>query len=623
MIVYSNTISGFNHDVDQGIIAEKVHNELNQKGFYNSINEIRSWENSLFYMKNVLYSPSINQDLNIAIEYNIPNTSKRVDFLISGYTYTENPIVLIIELKQWEKAERTSREDIVTTYLGGSNRAVTHPSYQAYSYAKTISNFNSYIGDNNIEIKPSAYLHNYKEEYRSELENDLYTPIIKKAPIFLKKDTIKLREFISSNVKKSDQGKLLYEIDHGKIRPSKALQDAISSMLSGNDEFYMIDEQKVVFSTVKTLVEKAIINEEKYTILVEGGPGTGKSVVAINLLAEFRHKIVNYVTKNSAPRSVYFDILRKDKYSLNYIKNLFKGSGSYFNSSKNEYDLLIVDEAHRLNEKSGLFANMGENQIKEIINASKVSVFFIDEDQIVTTKDFGSINEIKKQAKELGSMIFYGEDYNLTSQFRCNGSDGYLAFLDDLLQIRDTANYDGFDGDYDIKLYTSPTEMKEDLKKLNEINNKSRIVSGYTFDWVSKSNNDIDVFDIELKDDFKAKWNFSNTQTWAIDKDSFDQVGCIHTSQGLEFDYVGVIIGKDLVYRDNKVITDYTKRAKTDQSLKGIKKNNNFVLADKIIRNTYRTLMTRGQKGCYIYCEDENLSKYIEFRLNKVLKKNN
>lgn len=619
MIVYTNTINGFNSDVDAGLIADKVHDKLNQKGFYNSLQEIRSWQNSLLFMKNVLYTPEINQELHVAIEYNIPNTSKRVDFLISGISEQDESKVLIVELKQWEKAERTSREDLVTTYIGGANRAVTHPSYQAYSYAKTITNFNSYIDDYNIQIIPSAYLHNYKEEYRNEIDNSLYKNIIKQAPIFLRRDTQKLREFITKHIKKSDQGKLLYEIDHGKIRPSKALQDAISSMLEGNEEFYMIDEQKVVYSTVKALVDRAIKMDEKYTIIVEGGPGTGKSVVAINLLANFKDRLVNYVTKNAAPREVYFDILRKDKFKLNYIKNLFKGSGSYINSKRNEFDLLIVDEAHRLNKKSGLFANLGENQIKEIINASKVSVFFIDEDQIVTTKDFGSIQEIKKQATKLGSKLFFGDEYNLTSQFRCNGSDGYLAFLDDVLQIRQTANFDGFDGDYDIRVYDSPLTMKQDLEKLNKINNKARIIAGYTYDWITKNNSNEDIYDIELKDGFKAKWNFSNTKTWAIDEDSFDQVGCIHTSQGLEFDYVGVIIGKDLIYKNGKVETDYLQRAKTDHSLKGIKTTKNFELADRIIRNTYKTLMTRGQKGCFIYCEDTALSQYLKLRLQNRL----
>lgn len=616
MIVYTNTINEFNNDVVSGLIATKIQDKLIDSGYsHSSDSEFRSWENSLLHMQMVLNDNSVNQELHVAIEYNIPNTSKRVDFIVSGLDEHDKPKVVIVELKQWEKAERTSREDLVTTFIGGNIRPVTHPSYQAYSYAKTIESFNETVYKNNIKLIPSAFLHNYKEEYRKELDNYLYQDIVKVAPLFLQRDKLKLRDFITKNVKKSDQGKLLYQIDNGKIKPSKSLQDAISSMLEGNKEFYMIDEQKVAFSTVKKLVENAFKTDDKYTVIIEGGPGTGKSVIAINLLAEFKNRLVNYVTKNAAPRNVFFEKLKREKYKLNYINNLFKGSGAYVNTRKNEYDLLIVDEAHRLNERSGLFAHRGENQIKEIINAAKVSVFFIDEDQKVTTKDFGSVAEIKKQANLLNSQLFYGEDYQLVSQFRCNGSDGYLAFLDDVLGIRKTANYDGFEMDYDIKVYDDLTLMKENLSKLNEINNKTRIVAGYTYDWVTKKNPNVDEYDIVLGE-FKAKWNFSNTKTWAIDESSFDEVGCIHTSQGLEFDYIGVIIGKDLIYRNNKVITDFTKRAKTDYSLRGIKTNENYQLADTIIRNTYKTLMSRGQKGCYVYCEDKELSNYLRKRIH-------
>ena len=279
------------------------------------------------------------------------------------------------------------------------------------------------------------------------------------------------------------------------------------------------------------------------------------------------------------------------------------------------FDCLIADEAHRLNAKSGMFQNLGENQIKEIIHASKVSVFLIDENQKVTTSDIGSIDLIKYYAEKEGSTVFCGEDYNLVSQFRCNGSDGYLAFLDNLLGIKETANKT-FDFDYDIKLFSDPNKMKETLRVKNSINNKARLLAGYCYNWITKNNTSSDVYDIELENGFKAKWNFSNTNTWAIDDDTFDQVGCIHTSQGLEFDYVGVIIGKDLRYENGKVITDFTKRAKTDTSLKGIKSTKNYELADQIIRNTYRTLLSRGQKGCYIYSEDNSLLNYISEMLS-------
>jgi len=617
MIIYSGSIKDFSSNIMLGLMTDLIEKEFKIKRISSNIDsESRAWDNSLKDMALVLNDPDIDQNIKVAIEYQIPSTSKRVDFIISGKDEEDRFSAVIIELKQWEKAQKTSRRDVVTTYLGGNIRPVVHPSYQAYSYVKTIENYSKYIQDNQIDLVPCAYLHNYKEDYRDEIDNELYKHIIELSPVFLKRDRFKLRDFIKKYIKKSDDGELLYGIENGKIKPSIALQDALSSMLKGKKEFYMIDEQQVVFSTIKKVVELSQKNNEKYTVIIEGGPGTGKSVLAINLLVELRKLIVHYVTKNAAPRNVYFNKLRGEDYKLSYISNLFKSSGVYVDSKYNSIDCILVDEAHRLNEKSGMFANKGENQIKEIINASKVSVFFIDEDQIVTTKDFGSVKEIKKQAEALGSKLLEGEEYNLVSQFRCNGSDGYLSFLDDVLEIRETANYDGFDMEYEIKIYDDPNQMRDDLRGINKIANKARLVAGYCYDWITQKDSNVDLFDINLMNDFKAKWNFSNTNTWAIDEDSFEQVGCIHTSQGLEFDYIGVIIGKDLRYENNKVITDYTKRAKTDQSLKGIKTTKNYELADRIIRNTYRTLLTRGQKGCYLYCEDKKLSDYLKYRLN-------
>ncbi len=617
MIVYSGTIKSFGDDVDRGVIAEHVKEALEQRNIsHGNESEYRSWEQSLLYMKNVLDVPDIPSDLHVAIEYQIPATSKRVDFIVSGIGGDEKSNVVIIELKQWEKAQRTSREDIVTTYLAGAYRAVTHPSYQAYSYAKMIEHYNESAQEKDIHLYPCCYLHNYREAFRDEIENELYQEIVQIAPVHLKKDTIKLRAFIQKHIQKTDHGKLLYLIDHGRIRPSKALQDTIVSMIRGNQEFVMIDEQKVVYSTIKRLIAMAQETNHKHTIIIEGGPGTGKSVVAINLLAEFKDLVVNYVTKNAAPRNVYFSKLRAGKFKMNYIKNLFKSSGAFVDTPKNAFDCLIVDEAHRLNEKSGLYQNSGENQIKEIINAAKVSVFFIDEDQIVTTKDFGSVNEIVRQAELLGSKVHHGEDYRLTSQFRCNGSDGYIAFLDDLLEIRTTANQDGFEMDYDLRVFDDPVLMRDTLREFNAKSNKARMIASYCYEWQSKNRPGDDVFDIELSNGFKAKWNFGHTQTWAIDEDSFEQVGCIHTSQGLEFDYVGIIIGKDLIYRDGKIITDMNERAKTDHSLKGIKTTKDYGLADRIIKNTYKTLLTRGQKGCFIYCEDKALRAYLAKRIS-------
>ena len=627
MIIYQNSKGGFVSDVRDGMIANKIKEAFEAHNLsHNNDAEYRSWANSLQYMRNVLDDSDISDECMLAIEYQIPLTSKRVDFLIAGTDDNDNNNIVVVELKQWENSGMTSRPDVVTAFTGGAERAVCHPSYQAYSYAKIIENFNEDVYKEHICLKPCAYLHNYKEENRSNIDNKLYHEAIECAPIFLANDLVKLRKFIKTYIKKKDNIDLLMKIENGKLKPAKALQDSLASMLEGNREFYLIDEQKVAYETVKKLVEKSLRDankangvSQKYTIIIEGQPGSGKSVVAIQLLCDLIQKgySANYVTKNAAPRNVYFEKLKQNKYKLNYIKSLFKGSGSFIDVPNNYFDCLIADEAHRLNAKSGMFQNLGENQIKEIIHASKVSVFLIDENQRVTTSDIGSIELIKHFAQIEGSAVYSGSDINLVSQFRCNGSDGYLAFLDNMLEIRPTANYD-YDIDYDVELFNDPNKMRDKLRELNKTNNKSRMLAGYCYNWITKKDMHSDLFDIELENNFKAKWNFGNTATWAIDENSFDQVGCIHTSQGLEFDYCGVIIGKDLRFENGHVITDFTQRARTDTSLKGIKTTHNYKLADEIIRNTYRTLLSRGQKGCYMYCEDKELLKHM----SKMLKKN-
>lgn len=615
MIVYQGLIKDFHQDVINGIIADRIEDGFKKHGYsHNNPAEHRAFVNSLPQLDGVFDSSfGVNQDLTVAIEFQIPLTAKRIDFIICGKDDNDNKNAVIIELKQWEDIKLTNKKDVVITYVAKAYREEPHPSYQAYSYAKTIENFNETVQENNINLYPCAFLHNFKESNREKIENDRYKEIIEEAPIFLQRDRKKLADFIKKYVSKPDGGKVLYDIERGKIKPSISLQDELSKMMKGNDSFNLLDEQKVAYETILEIIRDNINDNLKHTLIVQGGPGTGKSVIAIKLLSALIKEGLNtiYTSKNQAPREVYFKKLANNDYRKSYLHNLFKGSGTFVNSNENDFDCILADEAHRLMRFSGLYGNMGENQIKEIINASKISVFFIDEDQRVTSKDIGSIEEIEYWAQKLHSTIHIGENLKLTSQFRCNGSDAYLAFLDNLLQIRPTANRTFEIDDYDIEVFDNPKVMMEELRIKNKVNNKSRMLAGYCYNWTSKK--DASAYDIIIGDDFKAQRNFSNTSTWAIDENSFDQVGCIHTCQGLEFDYVGVVIGKDLIYRNGKVLANPSARAKSDQSLKGFKNDANHQTdCEIIIKNTYRTLLTRGQKGCYIFCEDKALSEHIK-----------
>jgi Uncharacterized conserved protein len=618
MLVYHNSKKQFDKDVVLSVIADKIKKELKDKGINDeNEREFRSWENSMNFMRNVLDDRDIPLDADISIEYQIPQTSKRVDFIISGSDTNNKDNVVIVELKQWEKAEKINnlQTHSVKTYVAQALRDEPHPSYQAYSYALHIKNYSQTVEDLDIGLYPCAFLHNFKEEYRDVLNDDIYSIWYREAPFFLKSDVLKLRDFIKKYInKKSINGDLLFRIDGGRIRPAKALQDCLASMLKGNKEFTLLDDQVTIYDKCLNLMTDTEFDKEKRVVIIQGGPGTGKSVLAVNLLCDLLKRSLNvaYVTKNSAPRNCYLNILSKDDIRKRVqVKDLFRSPFNLCKVPENGYDCLIVDEAHRLvKQMYGDF--QGENQIKECIEASRLTIFMLDEDQRITTKDIGSLQGIINWAHMLGikdDRIFYGDNYKLLSQFRCDGSDGYIAFIDNLLEKRKTANqYFDFEN-FDFKVYDDPNKMREDLRIKNNINNKARMVAGYCFDWNVKNHRG--DYDIYLDNDFKAKWNLESDKVWAVNPTSFDEVGCIHTCQGLEFDYVGVIIGDDLRYENGHVITDKNMISNDDKS-SGIRTCKSPILADELIKNTYKVLLTRGQKGCYVYCKDKALSDYIK-----------
>ena len=620
MIIYSGSKSDFMTEVEEDSIAYSIRDSILKKMHRNTSDaEFRSWVNSLEYMYKVLNDNEIPQNSGVAIEYNLPNTAKRVDFLVSGYDENQSANVVIIELKQWQKLDKVDGLDgLVETYTGGANRRVVHPSYQAWSYAEMIRDYNEYAQIADVGLWPCAYLHNYMREDDDPLDDPIYQEYLDDAPAFTKGDVKKLREYIKNVVVEGDDGgEILYEIDNGRIRPSKSLQDAIVGMLESNPEFNLIDDQKVIFERIMELSRRCEKDGKKRTLIATGGPGTGKTVIAINLLARLTQEGVfaQYCSKNSAPRTVYARKLKGHR-TKSSIDNMFKGSGAYVDAPENAVGVVLADEAHRLNEKSGLYSNLGINQVHEIIRAARLSVFFIDESQRVTVNDIGSVSAIKQWAAINGSEVHMEA---LTSQFRCNGSDGYLAWLDDVLDIHETANYN-LDGiNYEFIVFDTPQEMRQKVLKRNEGSNRSRILAGYCWNWPKAGRADTNVHEIEIGD-FGISWNLDGGEAFAISESSVNEAGCIHTTQGLEFEYVGVIIGDDLRYEENHLVTDFTKRAKTDQSIRGLKKMSKEnpeqaqKLADEIIKNTYRTLMTRGMKGCYVYATDEGLREYLKER---------
>ena len=618
MLAYLGTKSDFLRDAP--VIEDKVRDAVKEKLNFNvSQSEYQSWRNSLGNaMSHVMRAEEIPDDAGIAIEYRLNGRRFRLDFVISGLDHQGKESLVIIELKQWTDVQYSDLEEHIRTLLGGGIRDVTHPSYQVWSYKSHLEQYNEYVYENGLSVDACAYLHNCKDG--TVINNSRYENALRLAPVFFHGEHEKVQDLIVDKIRKGAGTSLLERVDQSLIRPSKQLADAVGSMLNGQEEFVLLDEQKTAFETIIRNARQAQSGAKK-VLIIKGGPGTGKSVISINALAKLTSERMNvkYVTANAAPRDV-FQAKLKSLIKGDSVKHLFGGSGSYTETPIDSMDVLIVDEAHRLRMKSGMFKNLGESQTKEIIYSSKLSVFFIDEAQKVTWSDVGEISRIKAYAAKLGADF---EMLELTSQFRCGGSDDYMAWLDDSLGLQNVPeNYFSRDK-FDFKIFDSVIDLHDEIRTKNNVNNKARMVAGYCWNWISKKAPT--SFDIELEQGkYRARWNLASYgNEWIINPKSVDEVGCIHTCQGLEVDYVGVVIGDDLDVLNGKLVTNPKGRAKSDKSLNGyigerkVDPERADSKADELIRNTYRTLMSRGMKGCYVYFTKPEVKAYFEARLPK------
>lgn len=619
MIIYSSSAREFREKIDSNLLTVSIEEAFVRKmGMQPSRGEIRAWNNSMQFMERVIRNSNIADDCGILIEYNIPATSKRVDFIVTGHDESGNSNFIIVELKQWDSAKATEREDVVLAVVGGREREMTHPSYQAWSYRQYLEDMNEAVQSNKLHSYSCAYLHNYRTPQPDPLQSEQYQRIIKKAPLFCSEDTLKLQDFIRKHTGQGNGINMLYLIENGKIRPSKKLIEHIDGLFKGNSEFTLLDEQKIAYESILSAAKDI---SKKKTVIVIGGPGTGKSVISMNALGGLLKNKLNakFVAPNASFRSAMVETLVKQQAkNKSRARNLFAGSGQFFNSPADIFDVLIVDEAHRLKGK-GAYMYPGVNQIDDIIKASKVNVFFIDDYQRIRPDDIGTVEEIKRIAQLNGSEV---TEYSLSAQFRCSGAEGFLNWIDHIFQIQETGNFDGWDQDaFQFVLMDSPNSVYDHIKmKVNE-GYKARMLAGYAWNWTDAKdgNPNGEIEDVDIPEhQFKMPWNARGLSTWAIDERGVEQIGCVHTSQGLEFDYAGVIIGNDLRFDPDtkRIYADY--EAYKDKLGKRGLKNDNQQLTN-LIKNIYKVLISRGMKGCFLYCRDPELQKYLKAQLSRIM----
>jgi hypothetical protein len=622
MRLYQGSSLEFIKDNQQNIIVEKLSKEFFKHYRQNpQPSEALSWKNSLKEVSNIFDRLKF-YDHGILLEYQLPLTSKRLDCLICGKDNLDEENAVIIELKQWTETLDAEGDNEVSVHWGIEYRDLLHPSSQVGQYATYLSSVHNAF-QSNISLSACAYLHNYIYNDKDALLKPKFDDIRKDFPVFFKNQESTLEQYLLDKLINGDGLPTLEKIVNGNYQPSKKLMIEVGNVLKSKSPYVLLDNQLIVFDKVKSLVENADNTNIKTAVIVKGGPGTGKSVIALHLLTYFlkQGKISHYATGSKAFTETFREMFGKKSHEV------FKYFNNYQETQKDTLDLLICDEAHRIRESS---ANRFQKkptdknvpQLYEILKVAKVSVFFIDDNQIVRPGEIGSIAYVKEYAKSKNVQVI---EFELESQFRCNGSDGFINWLNNTLAIKNTANVIWNEGDestFDFRIMKSPIDLENIINERIEEGNTGRLHGFVAWSEPDKQGNLI--LDVKIGD-YQKPWNakpinniklapgIPKASLWATDPNGINQIGCVYTAQGFEFDYVGVIIGKDLVYNLENSTWVGNPNVSHDHTVKRDKK-----LFLDYMKNTYKILLTRGMKGCYVYFEDKETEMFFKSRMEKI-----
>ena len=618
MQLYAGSTNEFIRNSIQHEIARKIGDSFYE--FYRhraSISEFRSWENSLQALTNqVLYANL--RDQGIIIEMQLPLSSSRIDCILTGHDTQRSPRAVLVELKQWQVAQPSDFDDCVLTVVGGRERPMPHPSLQAHNYAQYLRDTNSAFSEEDpITLDSCSWLHNMVSERATSLRADRFKDLLEGTPMFIASDADRFSEYLKEPLGRGRGVPVLERVTAGRYGPSKRLMDHTAAVIRGDPVYTLLDEQIVAYDAVLSTARRALKKPGHSVVIIRGGPGTGKSVLALNLMATLLKRGINaqHATGSKA-----------------FTENLWRALGTrskpqfrYFNSygaaEKETIDVLIMDEAHRIRTSSNNMytpkAKRSERaQVDELIEASKVAVFFIDDHQAVRPGEVGSTQMLRESAIRHGAQVFEQE---LRTQFRCAGSDKFIDWVDQLLEIRKTNVAKLGEGDFDFKVLNRPEEVEEAIVAHVERGDSGRLTAGFCWPWSKPDSEGRLVADVEIGN-FRRPWNarpeavrlargIPKAPFWATDPNGIDQVGCVYTAQGFEFDYAGVFWGRDLVIRNGiwvgQPAFSQDRVVKTRSGAKFI----------DCVKNTYRVLLTRGLKGCFLYLEDPETKQYVEARL--------
>ncbi len=613
MRLYQAHVSQFIEDVQLSKIADILATAY-RHAYKREVSEgeYRSWHYSLRFMKDSLDIVKLD-DCHIVLEHQMPYTSNRLDIMLFGKDIEEKDFSVVVELKQWTEIQPSDIDGNILTPIGGGLRECAHPSLQVGGYVRELEDSYHVFEDKpQLHLSGTVFCHNLDSQSSSAqvLFASGHKQVLINHPVYTKSQIKEFGEYLRERLGKGNGTSIFERFDRSKIQPSKRLLKEFKGMISGNTIFNLIDEQITAFNAIMSKVRQIQSSKQKSVIIIEGGPGTGKSVIAIEAMIQLMQRgLTVFHATGSASLTKTFQNHAGKRAAM-----FFKFFYSFTKHEENSIDVLICDEAHRLREHSNdwgvPYMYKSKNpQIDDIIRPGKISIFFIDENQVVRPTEKGSVKMIEDAAIKFGASV---HKYELKTQFRCSGSDAYLQWLDKVLHIRES-DFNEFDAKMEFKIFDDPNEMMKQIKMRNqEVTNSARIVAGFCWPW-SKPNKDGSLVNDVVIGDFAMPWEHrEDFWRWAHHSIGMEQVGTVYTAQGFEFDYIGVIFGKDLVW--DRANNDWKAQPEYSQD-KMLKRNNPEVL--RHLKNIYRVLLSRAHKGVFVYFEDKETEKYFKERLSQ------
>ena len=581
-----------------------------------SAGEVRSWNASLPTLTNDLISCGLG-NIEILVEHQLPLSSKRVDAVLAGqHPKTGRPSYVLVELKQWSHADLYEDNPNMVMIDAYGPRPLSHPMEQVAGYRDYMLDFLPGLEGREDQVVGVAYLHNATESGVIDLRSTKDSISIRMFTGERKSDFLDfLKMHLDTAVPGAAAADQLLSLKAG---PSRQLLTVAASEIKDREQFILLDEQRLAFDIVMHEVDRARAADTKTVVIISGGPGSGKSVIALSLLGELARQ-GRTVLHATGSRSFTETMRKVAGKGSPRVKSLFKYFNSFMDAEKNGLDVLILDEAHRMRETSAnrytkaQFRN-GRPQIDELIAAARVPVFLLDEHQVVRPGELGTIAEIESYATNLGLRV---QQVSLSEQFRCGGSEAYVTWVQRLLGLipGGPIAWEG-DDNFAVTVVDSPAAMESILESKRDEGFGARMTAGFCWPWSQPNADGTLVNDVEIGN-WSRPWNLRGDRAiggappsalWASDPAGFGQVGCVYTAQGFEYDWNGVIFGGDLVWRTDRWVA--VRKASKDPELKSSK-----ALADDgfeaLVLNVYKVLLTRGMIGTLLYSLDEETQRHL------------